>query len=157
MIVLGVDPGKSGALAWYDTTQPDFVHVIDVPVVDKEVSPATICAKLVAGNGRPDVAWVERVQAFKGSSPQSAFDFGKSYGMVRGLLAAQGIPTWLVTPQSWKYHHGLIGKDKDGSRGKAIALWPKCAELFARKTDDGRAEAALIAAYGAARAERGAI
>ena len=69
--------------------------------------------------------------------------------MVLGVLAALAIPCTLVTPGVWKRHHGLIGGDKSESRAKAIALWPGHADLFKRRKDDGRAEAALVAVYGA--------
>lgn len=85
------------------------------------------------------------------SSPQmgvsSAFAFGEGFGIVKGVLAALGVPLVLVPPAKWKRDLGL-NQSKDGSRAKAIARWPGHSNEFKRVKDDGRAEAALIASWG---------
>jgi crossover junction endodeoxyribonuclease RuvC len=78
----------------------------------------------------------------------SAFAFGEGFGIVKGVLAALGIPCQLVPPAKWKRDMGL-NQSKDGSRAKAIAKWPAHAYEFKRAKDDGKAEACLIAAWGA--------
>jgi crossover junction endodeoxyribonuclease RuvC len=93
-------------------------------------------------------AWVEQVATRPGEGAVGAFSFGKSYGLVLGVLAAHFIKIEHVTPASWKTALKVKG-DKDVSRQRASALFPTYSGLWARVRDDGRAEAALIAYYGA--------
>jgi crossover junction endodeoxyribonuclease RuvC len=82
-----------------------------------------------------------------GQGVSSVFSFGRSAGIIEGVLAAFDIPTTLVTPQAWQ--KAMAVRDgKDGSRERAMQLFPASAELFQRKKDDGRSDAALIAKYG---------
>lgn len=153
MIILGIDPGLSGALALYDTSE-QTVEVIDMPVLDLvrngkkkgEVS-AQALANLLAGRG-VKAAYLERVNAMPGQGVTSVFSFGRSTGIVEGILAAYDISTTLVTPQAWQKAVGQRA-GKDGSRERAMQLFPAQADLFQRKKDDGRSDAALIAYYGA--------
>lgn len=145
MIILGVDPGKNGALALYDSVA-DSCIVYDMPCVAGEVNPALV-AEIIRANARPDHAYVELVHAMPKNGAVSMFSFGMSYGMVRGVIATLGIPISLVTPTTWKRHYKLTA-EKEEARWMAINLWPGSTN-FSRKKDDGRAESALIAKYGA--------
>lgn len=153
MLILGIDPGLSGAIAFLDTTS-DAVVVMDMPTVEvmrngktkREVSPALV-ADLVAGKGVVQ-AFVERVSAMPGQGVSSMFSFGRSVGVLEGVLAAYEIPTTLVTPQAWMKSMG-VRAGKDGSRERAMQLFPQYADQFARKKDNGRSDAVLIAKYGA--------
>lgn len=153
MIVLGIDPGLSGALAFYDTVSEALV-VMDMPTVEvtrngkskREVSPALV-ADMVAGKG-VEKAFMERVSAMPGQGVSSMFSFGRSSGVVEGVLAAYEIPTTLVTPQAWMKAMG-VRAGKDGSRERAMQLFPQYSMTFSRKKDDGRSDAALIAKFGA--------
>ena len=153
MIILGIDPGLSGALALYNTSE-QTVEVFDMPVLELvrngkkkgEVS-AQALANLLAGRG-VKAAYLERVNAMPGQGVTSVFSFGRSTGIVEGILAAYDIPTTLVTPQAWQKAVGQRA-GKDGSRERAMQLFPAQADLFQRKKDDGRSDAALIAYYGA--------
>jgi len=142
--IMGVDPGVSGAIAFFWPNHPKVVSVYDAPSIGKEIN----CPELTAliKQYQPDVAIVEAVHSFPGQGVSSSFNFGCSFGMVRGVIAACGVPTHLVAPTKWKKHFNLT-KDKDLSRRLAIMLWPE-SEHFNRKKDDGRAEAALLALYG---------
>lgn len=148
---LGIDPGLSGALAFYDFPSGVLV-VIDMPTVEvtrngknkREVSPALV-ADAIAGKGVTH-AFMERVSAMPGQGVSSMFSFGRSSGVLEGVLAAYEVPTTLVTPQSWMKEMG-VRAGKDGSRERAMQLFPQYSTLFARKKDDGRSDAALIAAY----------
>ena len=153
MIILGIDPGLSGALAFYDTVEQS-VEVIDMPVLElvrngkkkREVSAQSL-ANHIAGR-KISGAFLERVNAMTGQGVTSVFSFGRSLGIVEGILAAYDIPTTLVTPQAWqKAVNQRAGKD--GSRERAMQLFPAQVELFQRKKDDGRSDASLIAYYGA--------
>lgn len=152
MMILGIDPGLSGAVAFLDVLNESIV-VMDMPTVElqrngktkREVSPVLL-ADMIAGKGVTQ-AFVERVSAMPGQGVSSMFSFGRSLGVVEGVLAAYEIPTTLVTPQAWQKGMG-VRSGKDGSRERVMQLFPNYSELFARKKDDGRAEAVLIAKFG---------
>jgi len=145
-IVMGVDPGISGAIAFYFPMVPGRIAVDDVPVAGGEINVAEL-ARLIRIH-RPTMAVIERVSAMPGQGVTSMFNFGRSYGDVRGTIGAMDVPMHFVTPQKWKKHFGL-SSDKDQSRLRAIRRFPAAAENFKLKKHDGRAEAALIALYGA--------
>ena len=154
-LVVGVDIGLSGAIVVVDV-EGRLIAVHDMPCLDG-AGPAgrrAICAPLVADlifKAHAVRAFVERVGARPGEGPAGAFAFGQSAGIVAGVLASAGIPATLLTPAQWKRLIGIApGKEgaKDAARAEAIRRWPDKAALFARKRDDGRAEAALIALAG---------
>ena len=146
-MILGVDPGKTGAIAAL-TVDGRLAGVDDMPVTGSIVS-AALLDELVHNRvdplaDRPGTAVIELVHAMPGQGVTSMFSFGRSLGVVEGVLAAQEWSIEWVTPARWKKTLGLSA-DKDESRRRAIELWPEHAGLFARKKDNGRAEAALIA------------
>lgn len=145
-IVMGVDPGISGAVAFFFPMVPSRIAVDDVPVAGGEINVHEL-ARLIRIH-RPTLAVIERVGAMPGNGGVSMFNFGRAYGDVRGAIGASDVPMHFVTPQKWKKHFGLSA-DKDEARMRAIRLFPSVADSFKRKRDDGRAEAALIALYGA--------
>lgn len=153
MRILGVDPGATGALAMLDTGL-DALVVCDMPSVLIKVGKhhrRQISEYWLADTLRvyqPDCAWIERVHALPRQGVTSSFSFGLSYGLARGVLAALGIPVQLVTPQEWKRSFRL-GPDKAEARVIASRLFPANAGSFCRAKDDGRAEAALLALFGA--------
>jgi len=145
-LFMGADPGHSGAIAFYCPLTPDKVSAEDTPLVAGEVNTAEL-ARIIKVY-KPDFAIVERVASRPGQGVHSVFKFGMAYGQLLGVIVALGVPHQLVTPPTWKRHYKLIGMDKEASRARALELWPGRAELFKRKKDDGRAEAALLARYG---------
>ncbi len=140
------DPGTSGAGAFYFTAHRDTVSVEDTPLADGRVDGATLARRIEIM--RPDLAIIERVGAMPGQGVSSMFNFGAAYGTVIGVVSALKIPVHFVTPAKWKKHFGLSA-DKEEARARALQLWPGRAEMFARKKDHGRAEAALLALYAA--------
>jgi crossover junction endodeoxyribonuclease RuvC len=153
MIVIGIDPGLSGAVAFYNTVD-GTIEVADMPInnlirngkAKREVSAVMLSGILT--RHKVDAAFLERVNAMAGQGVTSVFSFGRSSGIVEGILAAYDIPTTLVTPQAWQKAVSQRA-GKDGSRERAMQLFPSQADLFIRKKDDGRSDAALIAYYGA--------
>ena len=152
MIIAGIDPGKSGALA---ITYPDgAVQVWDVPRVKlkgKDVPAwhdwqgSWSAAFDFAG---VDLVVIEDVSARPGQGVTSMFTFGRSLGFVHALAVASGAAVQTVTPTVWKGKLGLLNSSKGASREKATALYPKSVGLLGRVKDDGRAEAILLAHYG---------
>lgn len=152
MIVAGVDPGLSGAVALLDG--PNLLAVFDLPTIDKphkngsraELSPALLQDELI-GDVRVSVAFIEQVTASPQMGTVSAFRFGECFGQICAVFQCLGIRTELVRPQVWKKAMGL-NAEAEVSRAKAIELWPDQSAFFKRKMDHNRAEAALIAEWG---------
>lgn len=144
--ILGLDPGVSGALAFYFPSDPGKVAAHDVPTVAGGIDGATL-ARYIRTMG-PTLAVVELVGAMPGQGLASTFKFGVAFGVALGVIADQEIPLHLVTPGKWKRHFRL-GADKEASRALALRMFPATSQHFARKKDHGRAEAALLARYGA--------
>ena len=151
MIIVGVDPGFSGAIAHYCTRTKDL-DVIDMPVILNSKGKNEIdihsLLHLLEPEAKDRMAVVEQVASRPNQSSVATFRFGMGYGALIACVAANKTPMHLVTPQKWKKHFGLTS-DKDTSRQLAMQRFPDYAEKFVRKKDDGRAEAALIALYGA--------
>jgi crossover junction endodeoxyribonuclease RuvC len=150
MNVLGIDPGLTGALASWDG---EWLNLLAMPIMKasgrgNEVNWAELVNRfnvfLLDG---VDHAYIERVGARPGQGVSSMFKFGYVSGGLRGLVASHRIPVTFVTPGKWKKALGL-NSSKDAARARASELFPKQSQHFARKKDDGVAEAALIAYYG---------
>lgn len=144
-IVIGIDPGVSGAIAFVG---PSGVSVCDMPTVEvrgkRHVCPHGLRAALAALDVREVAAVVlEHVQGVQGTGATSAFSFGRSFGLVEGVVAALGMPLTLVRPQVWTKALN-VSRDKGAHRKAASNLWPRQADLFSRVKDDGRADAALL-------------
>ena len=143
--IMGLDPGASGAVAFHFVEKPELISVYDVPTADGEINASALYDLIMVY--RPTLAVVERVGAMPKQGLSSTFKFGVSYGMARGVIGAAKIPCHLITPGMWKKYFRL-GPDKEQARAVAIRLFPSCTG-FTRKKDHGRAEAALMARYGA--------
>jgi len=155
---IGIDPGLTGAIVLIG--DEEILQIWDMPITAKthgkgnEVNAfllndiITDAQTIAYSHGQAATAILERVGAMPGQGVTSMFGFGRSMGVLEGVLAGQGIQTDYVTPQRWKKSWNLVGKDKDAARGVCLARWPEWSQSFARKKDIGRADAALIAAYG---------
>ena len=154
-MILAIDPGASGALAFFN---PDdgTLEIIDTPVVEvkrgqklkKEISPQMMSAIILARE--PKIAILELVGAMPGQGVSSMFQCGRGVGMYEGALAALQIPVTYISPVGWqKAVNARSGKD--GNRQRAAEIYPAYAHLFSRKNDDGRADAALMAWWAATR------
>lgn len=148
--ICAMDPGLSGAIAFYFPTH-NAISAEHMPVVDGEVSASLVANRL--DQMRPDVVVIERVASRPKQGVASSFKFGRSFGVLIGIAQAMQIETHLIPPHVWKRHFGL-SSDKEESRARALLLWPMRADLFARKKDEARAEAALLALFYATRSAR---
>jgi crossover junction endodeoxyribonuclease RuvC len=156
MIIIGIDPGASGAIAVFDPSIGSLA-IHDMPTLDvirngknkTEISPRLVADIICAAAGPdPVMAVVERVGAMPGQGVSSMFQFGRSVGIIEGVLGSLSVPMTALTPQVWQKLAGVRG-GKDAARLRAIEIFPAYAQAFARKKDDGRADAALIAWVGA--------
>ena len=147
-LVLGIDPGMTGAIAAIDLDTHELVSVIDTPVAGGQIAVPLLATHLVATQaiGRIVSVVIERVSSMPGQGVASTFKFGRTLGTVEGFYGAT-LPVLMVEPQAWKRTFALVGKDKDAARLAAIQRGPAAADLFARKKDGGRADAALIALH----------
>jgi crossover junction endodeoxyribonuclease RuvC len=150
MVILGIDPGLTGAFVALVDGVP---RVWDMPTIKvgkrNHVDPAGVRDILSGFEGASTLAILESVHAMPKQGVVSVFTFGEGFGVLKGALAALEIPYDLVTPQRWKrVMLDGTGKDKGASRLAARRLWPAQSGLFNRVRDDGRADAALMAEYG---------
>jgi crossover junction endodeoxyribonuclease RuvC len=152
--ILGIDIGASGAIALL-TMEGGLIEVADMPVLqDGPKGRRAVNAPLLSSiifKSHADQAFIEFVGARPGEGAVGAFAFGRSRGVIEGVLAAAGVPVRFIAPATWKRAVGLSLASKDAARSEAIRRWPNHAALFARGKDDGRAEAALIGAAGLTR------
>ena len=153
MVIIGVDPGQTGAIAAYDGTI--ITGLIDMPTMSRlhgsgqQVDPYTLATEILdLCGGRNATAVIEAVSAKTGQGVSSMFRFGESVGVVLGVLGALQMPVRWVTPGRWKKAAGIAGKDKDAARSLAIQLHPEVAGQLTRKRDVGRADSILIARFG---------
>lgn len=141
--ILGVDPGITGGIAFlYPSGE---IAADDIPTVDGSVDVDALVRRV--RQHAPRLAVIERAQAMPNQGVVSVFKYGTAFGALCAVTALCDIPTHLVSPAKWKRYFAL-DSDKEKSRAIAIRLWPGCG-LFERKRDHGRAEASLLARYGA--------
>ena len=152
-VILAIDPGASGALAFFNP-EAGTLDIIDTPTVQIKRGAklkTEISAQMLAGIIRarsPSEAVVEKVGAMPGQGVSSMFQFGRGVGMIEGVLAALEVPVTYVAPQKWQRDVGARA-GKDGNRQRAAELFPAYSQSFARAKDDGRADAALMAWWAA--------
>ena len=153
MIIIGVDPGISGAISIIENKK--IIEVYDTPtMIDGKKNKRQINGAQVTNifkerlNGEKEVVVVvEHVNAMPGQGVTSMFNFGQSFGVIKGICAALNLPIYFVRPSKWKKHFNLIKTNKDASRTKVIEVYPEISSKLHRKKDSNRADAILIALY----------
>jgi crossover junction endodeoxyribonuclease RuvC len=152
-IIIGIDPGLDGALAVL-THGGELIEIHDMPTLldgakgRRAVNPALFASIIYSTQATR--AYCELIGPRPTDGTTGAFGFGRTRGIIEGVLAAAGVPLAMIAPPSWKRVAGIApGKEnKDSARSVAISRWPSQAALFARKCDCDRAEAALIGVAG---------
>ena len=155
MIIVGIDPGIAGAICFFSDGK--VIDVIDMPTMSegkknkKQVNGRQIYNEITLiknkfMNEKMSVI-VEQVSAMPGQGVTSMFNFGQSFGVIKGIFSTLEIPIYFVSPAKWKKHFNLIGSEKDASRTKAIELFPKFSNEISRKKDANKADAILIGKY----------
>ena len=149
---LGIDPGVGGAVALIAEGGTP-IKVFDMPVEQKgkhkQIAPYILANELAAMIQQFYIkaAAIELVASRPKMGVASSFNFGMSFGVIRGVLAAYAIPTRMITPQRWKSRFNLSRKEKDQARADAIARWPQLTGQLKRKMDVDRADALFIAEF----------
>lgn len=147
--ILAIDPGITGALAFYFPETPDRIAVEDMPILDGDVNPHAL--RDMIDTFKPTCAMLERVAPRPKEGVSGVWRFAASYTMARAVVSLMNIPITLVTPGVWKKAMGLGGgkEGKEIARARAIQTFPSCAASFSRKKDHNRADAAMLALYAA--------
>ena len=153
MRIFGIDPGLSGGIAILDDNK--IKEIFDMPVMsdgkkNKRQLNSALLAQLFKDNIKDmedTVMIVEQVNAMPGQGVTSMFNFGQTFGAIKGISAALGLPIFFVRPAKWKKHFELINSSKDASRTKAIEMYPSISEQLSKKKDVNKSDAILIARY----------
>jgi crossover junction endodeoxyribonuclease RuvC len=153
MIIIGIDPGISGAISIVENKK--ILEVYDTPTMidgkknKKQINSAQVTniIKERLNNDKEVIVVVEHVNAMPGQGVTSMFNFGQSFGVIKGICAALSLPIYFVRPTKWKKHFNLIKTNKDASRTKVIEVYPELSSKLHRKKDSNRADAILIALY----------
>ena len=155
MYIIGIDPGISGAICFFENGK--VIDVLEMPSMaegkknKKQVNGAQIYSEInsrIKDKPKNQICVViEHVSAMPGQGVTSMFNFGQSFGVIKGVCAAMQLPIHFVRPAKWKKHFDLINSQKDSSRVKAIEMFPKFSSRLSRKKDSNKADAILIAVY----------
>ncbi len=153
MIIFGIDPGVSGAISILENKK--VIEVFDMPTMidgkknKRQVNGSQVAniIKEIFNKEKETVVVVEHVNAMPGQGVTSMFNFGQSFGVIKGVCAALGLPIYFVRPTKWKKHFNLIKTHKDASRTKVIEVYPEISSKLSRKKDSNKADAILIARY----------
>ena len=155
MLIIGIDPGIKGAICFFENGE--VKDVIDMPTMQdgkknkKQINGNQIyneiSSRIVNLEQTKINVVVEQVSAMPGQGVTSMFNFGQSFGVIKGVCAAMQLPIYFVRPAKWKKNFDLINSQKDSSRMKAIEMFPKFSSLLSRKKDSNKADAILIANY----------
>ena len=155
MIIIGIDPGITGAISFFE--DGELKDVIDMPTMasgnknKKQINGSQIFNEIslrTQNHKSKNInVVVEQVSAMPGQGVTSMFNFGQSFGVLKGVCAAMQLPIFFVRPAKWKKYYDLINSQKDSSRVKAIEMFPKFSSMLSRKKDTNKADAILIANY----------
>ena len=153
MKIIGIDPGLSGAIAILENYK--VLNIFDMPVMsegkkNKRQLNSALLVNLLKQNiaSDEDVAIVvEQVNAMPGQGVTSMFNFGQTFGAIKGICAALEFPIFFVRPSKWKKHFELINSSKDASRTKAIEMYPSISNQLSKKKDVNKSDAILIARF----------
>ena len=153
MIIFGIDPGVNGAISILENKKVlnfyEMPTMIDGKKNKRQVNGAQVTniIKESLNKDKEVVVVVEHVNAMPGQGVTSMFNFGQSFGVIKGICSALSLPIYFVRPTKWKKHFNLIKTNKDASRTKVIQIYPGVSSKLSRKKDSNKADAILIARY----------
>ena len=154
MLIIGIDPGISGSICFFKDGR--ILEVIEMPVMTegkknkKQVNSSQIYNEFLKRiNKKEDEIRVviEQVSAMPGQGVTSMFNFGQSFGILKGICSAMQLPMFFVRPAKWKKYFNLINSQKDASRTRAIEIFPYFSTQLSKKKDSNKADAILIASF----------
>ena len=155
MLIIGIDPGISGSICFF---QDGVINdVVEMPTMTegkknkKQVNGSQIFNEIKERVKKIDYkdikVVIEQVSAMPGQGVTSMFNFGQSFGILKGICSSMQLPMYFVRPAKWKKYFNLINSQKDASRTKAIQIFPYFSSQLSRKKDSNKADAILIASF----------
>ena len=155
MLIIGIDPGISGSICFFNDGK--ILDVIEMPIMNdgkknkKQVNGSQIfneISKRINLLEKKQIKVViEQVSAMPGQGVTSMFNFGQSFGILKGICSAMYLPVYYVRPTKWKKYFNLINSEKDASRTRAIEIFPYFSAQLSKKKDNNKADAILIASF----------
>ena len=155
MLVIGIDPGISGSICFFKDGK--IFDIIEMPNMaegkknKRQVNGAQIYNEIssrIKNFSKEDIKVViEQVSAMPGQGVTSMFNFGQSFGVLKGICSAMQLPMYFVRPAKWKKYFNLINSEKDASRTKAIEIFPYISSQLSKKKDANKADAILLASF----------
>ncbi len=155
MLIIGIDPGISGSICFFEDGK---IHdVIEMPTMTegkknkKQVNGSQIyneiSKRMNVSKSQEIRVVIEQVSAMPGQGVTSMFNFGQSFGILKGICSAMQLPMYFVRPAKWKKYFNLINSEKDASRTRAIEIFPYFSSQLSKKKDSNKADAILIASF----------
>ena len=155
MLIIGIDPGISGSICFFQDGK--IVDVVEMPTMTegkknkKQVNGSQIVNEILEKikelDKREIKVVIEQVSAMPGQGVTSMFNFGQSFGILKGICSSMQLPMYFVRPAKWKKYFNLINSEKDASRTRAIEIFPYFSGQLSRKKDSNKADAILIASF----------
>ena len=155
MLIIGIDPGISGSICFFEDGK--ILDVIEMPTMPegkknkKQVNGSQIYNEILNRSNKYEKndirVIVEQVSAMPGQGVTSMFNFGQSFGILKGICSAMQLPIYFVRPTKWKKYFNLINSEKDASRTRAIEIFPYFSSQLSKKKDANKADAILIASF----------
>ena len=155
MLIVGIDPGISGAICFFEDGQ--VKEIIDMPVMadgkknKRQINGPQIYNEILKRTNhfqkKDIIVVIEQVSAMPGQGVTSMFNFGQSFGVLKGICSAMQLSMYFIRPAKWKKYFGLIKTEKDASRTKVIEIFPYISSQLSRKKDSNKADAVLIASF----------
>ena len=155
MLIIGIDPGITGAICFFEDRK--IIDLIEMPNMavgkknKRQVNGAQVYNEIferIKNYNKKDIKVViEQVSAMPGQGVTSMFNFGQSFGVLKGICSAMQLPMYFVRPAKWKKYYNLINSKKDASRTKVIEIFPYISTQLSKKKDSNKADAILIASF----------
>ena len=155
MLIIGIDPGISGSICFFEDGK--ILDVVEMPTMTegkknkRQVNGSQIYNEIsIRINGikkKETRVIIEQVSAMPGQGVTSMFNFGQSFGILKGICSAMQLPMYFVRPAKWKKYFNLINSEKDASRTKAIEIFPYFSSQLSKKKDSNKADAILISSF----------
>ena len=155
MLIIGIDPGISGAICFFEDGQ--VKEIIDMPIMadgkknKRQINGPQVYNEILKRinkfQKKDMIVVIEQVSAMPGQGVTSMFNFGQSFGVLKGICSAMQLSMFFIRPAKWKKYFGLIKTEKDASRTKVIEIFPYISSQLSRKKDSNKADAILIASF----------
>jgi crossover junction endodeoxyribonuclease RuvC len=155
MLIIGIDPGISGSICFFENGK--IIDVVEMPTMTdgkknkRQVNGSQVYNEILKRISKFEKynvrVIIEQVSAMPGQGVTSMFNFGQSFGILKGICSAMQLPLYFVRPAKWKKYFGLINSEKDASRTKVIEMFPYFSSNLSKKKDSNKADAILIASF----------